>query len=116
MRSRSLRMAWVGNKFLNVCPHAGALCRFRGGWVGVTLKAARTLNDTGTGSARKNTGANLRTHLPYGSVVEVTGHPGGRADPLAGLRHGPRVHGPLVLRARRPLPDAVLLAVRQRRV
>ena len=35
---------------------------------------------------------------------------------LGGLRHGARVHRPLVLRAAVPLPDPVLLAVRQRRV
>src|ERR1700722_8843606 len=92
------------------------LAGFAPGGVGVTLEAARTLNDTGTRSASQNKGANLRTYLPHGSVVEVTGHPGGGADDLGRLRHSPRVHGTLVLRSPVPLPDAVLLAVRQRRV
>src|ERR1700761_3920836 len=35
---------------------------------------------------------------------------------MGGLRDRPRVHRALVLRAPGPLPDAVLLAVRQRRV
>src|SRR5690348_15858304 len=73
-------------------------------------------NDTSTRSPGPIQGADLRTHISQGSLVAGTAYHRGAAHDLGALRHGPRVHRPLVLRAQVPLPDAVLLAVRQRRV
>src|SRR5271166_6702753 len=64
-------------------------------------------DDTGTGSADQDAGADFRTYVPHGQLVEVAAHRSGRPDDLAGLRHGPRIHGPLVLRSAVPLSDAV---------
>src|SRR5580693_4948362 len=115
MRSRSLHHRADWNRFLG-STHAPDGLAVRG--VTLTLEAARTLNknDTGTGSAGQNPGADLRTHLSHRPVVEDATRGGRRPDDLGGLRHGARFHRPLVLRAIGPLPDPVLLPVRQRRV
>src|ERR1019366_1547623 len=54
--------------------------------------------------------------LRTGPAAEGAPHHRGAADDLGGLRHDPRARRPLVLRDEISLPDAVLLAVRQRRV
>src|SRR5580692_12254782 len=115
MRSRSLHHRADWNRFLG-STHAPDGLAVRG--VTLTLEAARTLNknDTGTGSAGQVAGADLRTHLPYRPLVETATRGGGRPHDLGDLRHSARVHRPLVLRAFGPLPDPVLLPVRQRRV
>ena len=73
-------------------------------------------DDTGTGSRGQVAGADFRTHIPQGQVVADAADCRGRAHDLGALRHGPGFHRPLVFRAPVPLPDAVLLAVRQRRM
>src|SRR5580704_7043454 len=116
MRSRSLYYPADWNRFLVITRKAGSFRRAARG-VTLTLQSSEdaendtVAGNTGTGSAGQNPGTDFRTHAPHGQVVEVAAHSGGRADDLGRLRHGPRVHGPLVLRAPVPLPHAVLLAV-----
>src|SRR5579863_3063982 len=111
MRCASLQPEYDWNKFLGIGhEQAGQrpvlLCVPQC----LPSKAARTLkNDTGTGSARQDAGADLRTDVPYRPLVEDTWRSRHWPDDLAGLRYGAGLHRPLVLRAEGPLPDAVLL-------
>src|SRR5712664_3860116 len=84
--------------------------------VTITHEAARTLDDTSFRSASQNAGADKGANAPHGPLVEPRARRRDPADHLGGLRDRPRVHRALVLRAPVPLPDPVLLAVRQRRV
>src|ERR1700761_7198814 len=84
--------------------------------VTITHEAARTLDDTSFRSASKDAGADQGADAPHGPLVESRARRRDPADHLGGLRDRPRVHRALVLRVRVPLPDPVLLAVRQRRV
>src|SRR5580704_8948055 len=114
MRSRSLHHPADWIKFLTA-PRARTVWRR----VAERLRSkqqGRWENDTGTGSAGPDAGADLRTHISHRSVVEDAARGGRWPYDLGGIRHGARVHRPLVLRAAVPLPDPVLLAVRQRRV
>ena len=84
---------------------------------GVNLESSEDAeDDTGTGSPGQVAGADFRTHIPQGQVVADAADCRGRPHDLGALRHGPGFHRPLVFRAPVPLPDAVLLAVRQRRM
>src|ERR1700753_4218685 len=84
--------------------------------VTTTDKAARTLDDTTFGRAGGTAGAAQGAHAPYRPLVPPRARRRDPADHMGGLRDRPRVHRALVLRVRVPLPDPVLLAVRQRRV
>src|SRR5580693_7316898 len=116
MRSRSLHYPADWNKFWLTRGKAGLFRQMARGATLNLQSSEDAEDDTGTGSAGQNPGADFRTHVPYGRLAEVAAHRSGRAHHLGRLRHGPRVHGPLVLRAPVPLPHAVLLAVRQRRM
>src|ERR1700735_2470418 len=83
--------------------------------VTITHEAARTLDDTSFRCAGQNEGADKGADAPHGPLVEPGARRRDPADHLGGLRDRPRVYRALVLRAGRPLPDAVLLPVRQRR-
>ena len=84
---------------------------------GVNLESSEDAeDDTGTGSPGQVAGADFRTHIPQGQVVADAADCRGRPHDLGALRHRPGFHRPLVFRAPVPLPDAVLLAVRQRRM
>src|SRR5580700_1024226 len=84
--------------------------------VTITHEAARTLDDTSFRCAGQNAGADKGADAPHGPLVEPRARRRDPADHLGGLRDRPRFHRALVLRAPVPLPDAVLLAVRQRRM
>src|SRR5713101_9367829 len=85
--------------------------------VTLTLESSEDAeDDTGTGSAGQDAGADFRTHIPQGPLVAGAAYHGGPAHHLGGLCHGARVRRPLVLRGQVPLPDAFLLAVHQRRM
>src|SRR6476661_153819 len=112
MRSRSLHYSTNWNRFSLSRAKAGL---FRLGGAGVNLESSEDAeDDTGTGSAGQIAGADFRTYIPQGQVVADAADRRDRSHDLGALRHGPGVHGPLVLRAAVSLPDAVLLAVRQR--
>src|SRR5215472_82468 len=114
MRSRSLHHPADWNRFSVSRAKAGL---FRLGGAGVNLESSEDAeDDTGTGSAGQIAGADFRTYFPQGQVVADAADCRGRSHDLGAVRHGPGVHGPLVFRAPVPLPDAVLLAVRQRRM
>src|SRR5690242_18906332 len=114
MRSRSLHHPGDWNRFSLSRAKAGL---FRLGDAGVNLESSEDAeNDTVTGSAEQVPGADFRTHIPQGQVAIDAADGRGRSHDLGALRHGPGVHGPLVFRAPVPLPDAFLLAVRQRRM
>src|SRR6266702_2400602 len=114
MRSRSLHYSADWNRFSLSRAKAGM---FRLGDARVNLESSEDAeDDTSTGSAGQVAGADFRTYIPQGQLVADAADCRGRPDGLGALRHDPRVHGPLVFRAPVPLPDAVLLAVRQRRM
>src|SRR6201996_9698550 len=73
-------------------------------------------DDASFGRTRENPGADRGEDLPPGPVVAPAGHRRHPAEPVGRVRHGPGVHGPLLLGAGLPLPDPVLLALHQRRV
>ena len=109
------------NKFVGIAcaprplPASGGLAWLRVA-VTITHEAARTLDDTSFRSASQDAGADQGADAPHGPLVEPRARRRDPADHLGGLRDRPRVHRALVLRAPVPLPDAVLLAVRQRRM
>src|SRR4030088_2643140 len=76
----------------------------------------RDVYDATIGSAGQDQGADLRTNAAQGPLVAGPGRDGRAADDLGGLRDRARFHRPLVLGAEVSLPDALLLAVHQRRV
>src|SRR6266700_5321706 len=106
------------NKFVGIACAPRPLPASRVAWlrvaVTITHEAARTLDDTSFRSADQNAGANKGADAPHGPLVEPRARRRDPADHLGGLRDRPRVDRALVLRAGRPLPDAVLLAVCQR--
>src|SRR5438132_6938138 len=116
MRSRSLHNPTDWIKFLTSRGKAGLFWQAARG-VTLTIESSEDAeDDTGTGSAGQDAGADFRTHVPQGPLVAGAAHYGDPAHDLGCLCHGARFHRPLVLRAAVPLPDAVLLAVHQRRM
>src|ERR1700731_3059697 len=99
-------LMWTGNRLI------GSPGNSRGGSVRADTRTSS--NDAGNGSVIQDTGADTRPDAAQGPVVAGTCHHGDPADDLGNVRDRARVPGPLVLGAQVPLPDAVLLAVRQR--
>src|SRR5260370_39332943 len=117
MRSRSLHCTTDWNKFLVIGHEEAGLVPAGGAWrYAYPLSSEDAEDDTGTGSPGQDAGADLRTHVPQGPLVAGAAHYRDTAHDLGHLRHRARFHRPLVLRAPVPLPDAFLLAVRQRRM
>src|SRR3981081_786704 len=73
-------------------------------------------DDASNRGAGENASADPGAHAPQGPVVAAAGHRRHPADHLGPVRDRARLHGPLLLGTGLPLPDAVLLAVHQRRV
>src|ERR1700729_2007337 len=105
--------SWASHARPRPCPHRGSPGSAA---VTITHEAARTLDDTSFRCAGQDAGADKGADAPHGPLVEPGARRRDPADHLGGLRDRPRVYRALVLRAGRPLPDAVLLPVRQRRV
>src|SRR5208282_2799850 len=117
MRSRSLHLPYRGNKFMVIGHAKSRLVPAGGAWSYAYIENSKDAeDDTGTGSAGQKTGADLRAHVPHGPMVAVAARGSDPADDLGPARHGARFHAPLSLRTSVPLPDPVLLAVRQRRM
>src|ERR1700730_9119651 len=116
MRSRSLHYPADWIRFMVITRKAG-LFRHAARGVTLTLESSEDAeDDTGTGSAGQDAGADFRTHVPQGPLVAGAAHYRDPAHDLGCLCHGARFHRPLVLRGQGSLPDALLLPVRQRRM
>src|SRR6266700_1407020 len=116
MRSRSLHYSTDWIKFLGSTRKAGLFWQAARG-VTLTIESSEDAeDDTGTGSAGQDAGADFRTHVPQGPLVAGTAYHRDPAHDLGCLCHRARFHRPLVLRGLRSLPDAFLLTVHQRRM
>src|SRR6266704_6476320 len=116
MRSRSLHNPTDWIKFLTSRGKAGLFWQAARG-VTLTIESSEDAeDDTGTGSAGQDAGADFRTHVPQGPLVAGTAYHRDPAHDLGRLCDGSRIHRPLVLRGQGQLPDPVLLAVHQRRM